>query len=274
MTATLLLLGGFLGYHGFFWLFPSPPRVHFTPEGRAQEYIYARKPFEIVWVGSGLIGDFTKYLPEPSRSFNLFFPYSSSCLGIEIIARRRRTPRVIFVETNYLFKGSDAKLVDRLFHRIGYPVQYYLPGFQRKNNPLRWVKRLLHQVRPAPALSGQTPHFQEWLALHRKNYEHFHISEPFTRELERLKQRINGLTAQGCQILFFEMPIEESLKETDLYKLQKQYVRSLFPPESYEWIEQDSAYQYRTWDGIHLTQESVRTYVAYLSKQAQQRGLI
>lgn len=70
---------------------------------RVEDFLYKESQEEVI-VGSSMAFNLNKDLLKQSRIFNLSFAGSSVLSGLEIIKRSKRIPKVIYVETNVIFR--------------------------------------------------------------------------------------------------------------------------------------------------------------------------
>ena len=124
---VIFCVGVFILFNVILLLFPFEKKYIYKDKERGEEYIYSRKKYPVVFVGSGLIGDLSSENLGRQAFYNLFFPYGGSCTGIELIALSKKIPDTLFIETNYIFKGFNEKLNEKLFEPFAYRSKFVLP---------------------------------------------------------------------------------------------------------------------------------------------------
>ena len=256
----------FLIYNGVLLIFPLKREDIFSNEERAEEFVYSRTPYTKVFTGSGLIGDLR--IEQAWRdSFNLFLPYSGSCAGVEIIALSKKVPEVLFIETNYIFKGFDRNLTSQLFDRLLYDARFIFPALLRKHSPKSILKELIKWTNRSTVKNQTKSLFQPSLEFFKSLYVELPDPSKFDKVLSSLCEYIEAISSKGCQVVFFEMPIDRELMNSKLANYQRDKLISLFPEKKYDWITPNPDDHYKTTDGIHLDQASVDKYFNYLCRK-------
>ena len=261
----LTVFGLFIGYNVGLRVFPAVRYKPYDRIERCEEYVYQGN-YEKVFTGSGLIGELEQYLPE--GAFNLGFPYFGSCTGLEIIALSGKIPQVVFIETNYIFKGSDKELVNKVIEKQWTRLRHVAPALLKKNRPDSLFKTAVRRISNARRTEIASPDFGR---LNTEELDRFHriYNEPidtqhFENILEELEKHVDYIRAQGCQIVFFEMPVHKDLYHSRLLEYQRNTLKALFNDKHYHWIESGQLHDYQTVDGIHLTKESMYRYAHFL----------
>ena len=262
---SLTLIGLFITYNVGLRIFPKVRYKSYDPIERCEEYVY-QGSYDKVFVGSGLIGELDHYLSD--GAFNLCFPYFGSCTGLEIIALSGKVPEVVFIETNYIFKGSDKELVTRIFEKQWRKLRQVAPSFLKKNRPDSLIKSAVRQLSNARRPEITSPDFgrlnAEELDRFYRIYNEQIDTHHFGYILEELEKHLEYIRAQGCQIVFFEMPVHKDLYHSKLLEYQRSTLKALFNDKNYHWIESGQLHDYQTIDGIHLTKESMYRYANFL----------
>ncbi|MCF0060491.1 hypothetical protein MUK70_14700 [Dyadobacter chenwenxiniae] len=266
--ATILLLTVFvlfIGYNVVLRMFPAVRYKSYDPIERCEEYMY-QGSYNKVFAGSGLIGELDHYMPE--GAFSLCFPYSGSCTGLEIIALSGKVPEVVFVETNYISKGSDKELITTVFEKQWRKLRHVAPCFLKKNRPDSLIKSAVKHLSISKRPETANPDFgrlnTEELDRFYRIYNESIDTHHFENILEELEKHVNYISAQGCQIVFFEMPVHKDLYHSKLLEYQRNTLKAVFNNQNYHWIESGQLHDYQTIDGIHLTKESMYRYAHFL----------
>ncbi len=84
------------------------------------------------------------------------------------------------------------------------------------------------------------------------------------KRLDELGLLLNKLEKLGVKSVFFEMPIHEELQNSPSMNMIRSTLEKKFPREEYLWIENFSASETETSDGIHLTSKASITVTEYL----------
>lgn len=259
-------------YNLFFILFPFEKKNIPTNKERAEEYIYSTKRYSSVFLGSGLIGDFTEESLGYNRFFNLYLPFNGSCTGIEIVALSGKIPDTLFVEINTIYKGFDRPLIKALFQPGYRQIKTVLPVLQTKYKPHVLLAEQLRsafkmkKVRHLPSAPLPASLYLAALQMHQNTYRNLADTLKIARCVDSLKYFTDLMTASGCVIYFFEVPVDKSILNSPLSVYQRKLLKQKFGDSSVKWIEADTLNAYRTHDGIHLLNESVRAYIKHFNK--------
>ena len=250
-------------YNVLLLIFPIRKENIYSNLERAEEFIYSRGVYSKVFVGSGLIGDF-KIKQAWKDSFNLFLPYSGSCAGVEIISLSKKIPRVLFVETNYIFKGFNQELTTRLFNPFLYYAKFFLPSLLTKHRPKSFIRELMkglsHRRKRFDSLDQMT------IDKFKMLYDELPENISFEKDLEKFQKYIDAISSKGCRVVFFEMPVANELANSKLAIYQRDKLKERFSEQQYSWVAPDLFGEYHTTDGMHLNEASADQYFNYLRK--------
>ncbi len=248
-------------------IFPINKKYIYKDKERGEEYIYAGKKYPVVFVGSGLIGDLNGENLGRQRVYNLFFPYSGSCTGVELIALARKIPDTLFIETNYIFKGFNTGLNQLLFQPFAYQSKFLLPCLREKNQLLPLAKEIIKGGRPRQKISATLPEplYTQSLNTLRKEYNGKIDSAGYRSIVEKLKKEVDYFSSQLCTVIFFEMPVDKEFLDCPKTKWERETLRAVFNDKKFIWSPVDSSRMYATSDGIHLLNESLEKYIHYFN---------
>lgn len=261
-------VGGLACWNVALHFMPYRETVYHDDVERTEAYVFTHQHFDFVMVGSGLIGHLRPSLDKPW--FNLSFPYYGSCTGLEIIALSGKFPRMIFVETNFLFKGINERLVRNLFGNRTFQIKRTLPIFQKKNNPGKFFRNSFARMASArawkrrshPEKSSQTSMEGLFELFDRPPNE-----AKLRHDLDVMKRNVDMLSYYGCRIFFFQVPVDPLLFKTRTFQSQHAEIGRAFPKDRYQWIAPDTAHAYQTQDGLHLTPDSLEAFTNYLNSE-------
>ncbi len=264
---AIFCVGVFILFNVVLLLFPVKKKYIYKDNERGEEYIYSNKKYPVVFVGSGLIGDLGSENLGRRILYNLFFPYGGSCTGIELIALSKKIPDTLFIETNYIFKGFNKELNEKLFEPLAYRSKFILPCLQEKNKLLPLAKEIVkgHKPRKKNSASLPEPFLQESLASLRKEYNQRPDTAGFYSIVEKLKKYIDYFSSRNCTVIFFEMPVDKEFLNCPKTEWEREALKSAFTDKRFIWSQADSSIAYSTSDGIHLLDESLEKYIHYLN---------
>lgn len=85
------------------------------------------------------------------------------------------------------------------------------------------------------------------------------------RKVDQLRGYLTDLKQQGTRIVFYELPMDKRMCDQEYFVWARRLVRMYYPDDAY--IARPACAGYRTGDGLHLTAESQRKYLAYFTAQ-------
>ena len=269
----IILLAGisfFILYNCILLVFPLKKINIYTNQERAEEFVYAKKKYSKVFAGSGLIGGFSATAIRRDDFFNFYLPYNGSCSAVKIVALSGKIPKILFVETNCIFKGFDDALIDRLFDKRRYKLRFCLPYLLQKHKLIPLTKELIKPAKTILIESSPLPKplFSQTLENQKKVYNSLPDIDKFNQCINELKKYIYYISSKGCEVIFFEMPIDKQLQNSPLANFQRNVMKDVFNDHQFKWIEPVQNTQYMTGDGIHLLEESTIAYFKYLESKS------
>jgi hypothetical protein len=208
---------------------------------------------------------------------NLAFNAWSGFDGLELVKMNGRKPACILVETNYaknqVLQPEIAKSLD--------PISYYpgrmLKSLQLRNQPagllVGWAKNLM-KVR-----------IDKLKEKKRENLDLYKFSIQMNREIMMqpipdsildkrfsvLKSLIDGFKNDSVSIVFYEVPVDEELRETASLVEVRNYFNKYFPRNEYKYIPFPASKKYIFSDGVHLSGQSAMEYTLYLKSELNQK---
>ncbi|OAD20724.1 hypothetical protein THIOM_003551, partial [Candidatus Thiomargarita nelsonii] len=76
------------------------------------------------------------------------------------------------------------------------------------------------------------------------------------RELRELKGLIDYFKKMGVKIVFFQMPVHQTLLSSKRYNARRLILLKMFSYAEFNWVKKYDANKYQTSDGIHLLYKS------------------
>ncbi|OUJ71201.1 hypothetical protein [Hymenobacter crusticola] len=270
ITATkgvIIAFVSFILYNVFLYFYPLKKEIIYDNKERAEEFVYSKQRYSVIFVGSGLIGDFSPASVRRSNYFNLFFPYSGSCTGVKVIALSNKIPDTLFVETNYLYKGFDQQLLEDVFRPGLYQARFALPALQEKHQVFSFLKEQIKpsKIRQLKLARYPEPQYSQELTHFKEEYQVLPDSLRLRQDLDSLQYYLNYLSSKNCKIFFFEMPVDRQLSNYPKMKSEKYALQQVFD-KKIKWVAPDTLGRYATIDGVHLLEKSVYQYLAYFNQ--------
>jgi len=230
----------------------------------AQNFLYAEvKPSQVI-VGSSMA---TRMKFEKSEDvYNLAFGGGGPLTGLEIVRRSGLVPKVIYIESNVFTKQTEDAFLDKLFTPFLFELRGKVIAFQEKYQVLNIVGNFIYSF----AGRSQKEKLQQKIdkklldklvnsAL--KKADTFKIKD---REvlLKKWHMNIDYFKQKGTKLIFFEMPNDSRLVETEKRKKLRSLIKNEFPNILY--IEENNLDdRYKTGDGTHLTLKSAMDFTEY-----------
>ena len=109
----------------------------------------------------------------------------------------------------------------------------------------------------------QNSFFKQVFELRTKEYNDLlnpESKKKIANNLEELKKHVAYFQEKGVQIIFFEMPGNETLMTSLGYEYVHNEVRKTFPESKYTYIKNFKNTDFKTKDGVHLVSESAKKY--------------
>ncbi len=268
LIAGLLLL---LAYNVFLLCFPLRWKGFHLNGDRIEAFLYNKQPYPVVIAGSSLslAFDGKELFQEPW--FNLCIMGSCSSTGVEIIQRTKKIPKKLFIEINRMDRGTDSIMVDDMLNTPLYQPKYYLPALLKKNKLLpnlidRTKKGTYTRVddhQPPPAL------FNRLIGEAKLRWSILPDSSFWQHQMDMLRHSLQYLSANGCEIYFFEVPVDSSLTNSRLLCFERNYFQNLAAQNGYHFIKTDTSRAYHTTDGMHLIEQDTWLYAQYFRKEVE-----
>ena len=90
------------------------------------------------------------------------------------------------------------------------------------------------------------------MRANRENLDRSPSEAGLAARTKRLGDIVDSLTQAGTKCVFFEMPIDPTLKDLAEPKMVRQAMALRFPEDRYTWLPINLGEDYQTSDGIHL----------------------
>ncbi len=262
----ILCVCAFILFNVILLIIPLKKKYIYKDKERGEEYIYSNIKYPLVFAGSGLIGGFDHENLGRKTFYNLFFPYSGSCTAVELVALSKKIPDTLFIETNYIFKGFNDQLLEKLFNPVAYRSKFFLPCLLEKNKPLPLAKEIFkgHSPRQQTISVLPSPHYQQSIESLKKEYNQID-SAGFKNIVTKLKKNIDYIASHDCTIIFFEMPVDSFFLNSPKMNWERKILQSAFSDKKFIWTYTDTSSRYITSDGIHLLDQSLEKYIHYFN---------
>ncbi len=233
---------------------------------KAQNYLYDNSNDDVV-VGTSLS---YRLLDIPHVS-NLSCGGQSMYdgLGLVLCKPKSQRPKRVFIETNFPFREENSDFQKSLFSPVLYNLHKFIPCTREQYQPICLVSYVLLKLMHINPQEGMmNPPKPEVL---NQRIEHL-ISSYKTIDNEKIqwaKLKLSTMIAElqhtGTEIVFFEMPVNERVKESDNFKCTRTFFAENFPKSKYHYLPNDESV-YLTTDGQHLAYTEQIKYTDYFQK--------
>lgn len=263
------------GYYCVLTLFPLSKSIFYTNAERTEEYVYSKKEFPIVIVGSSLSGAFEGHSLFTRPYFNLFLPFTGSCTGLEIVRRSHKIPEVLFIEINHVDRGIDSVLIADVFKTPMYSLKKNIPFLLKKNKLFANILDRLKKPVSNKLNSTQPPAvlYTKMLNASVKEWSKLPDTVYMRLLLNRFKDNLAYLSAHGTKIWFYEVPMDPGITNSPLLVYQRTFFQQLALKNGYTFIKVDQSRPYRTGDGVHMLEKDSEIYTKYFINKVNNPGL-
>jgi hypothetical protein len=253
---------------------------------KAQNYIYAENQNNLkVIVGSSLSSRLVMD-SLPGNYCNLAFGGQSLFDGLRIIEKVDSKPLVVYIETNFLANESDDKFIEALFVPVVSSIKKKINFLQEKNQPITFVGNNFSSTfgtRVLDPFAGRLFNpivnkfrFDKKKEVENKGYLYsslvkrhlndFSSSFPESElrsKLANLKGVVSKLLINGTDVVFFEMPMDKVLENTNRLIIFRKLLKEYFPENTFAYIPKPVYADYETTDGLHLSYQEALKFTNY-----------
>lgn len=241
-----------------------------------EDYLLRGNTPDAVIVGSSL----SAILPEISLTpvYNLALSGGSVRTGLHLIVDSKRYPKILFVETNVLFRDTDKALLTELFNPIGLWTKEWCNICRTKNQPITLLLSALSWIRTKETSLQDIDHlamtstrneirFQELLRNQLQSAEEIPHPMLLKSSLDDITQLVTQIQKAGTKVVFIQIPMDDALNASTLYSGVLQATQKRFPRSQYDWIIFDKT-GFRTSDGAHLLYPDAKRIAAVIADKA------
>ena len=227
---------------------------------KAQDFVFDNKAYTHVFVGSSEA--YNVPVEEISDKWaNLGLASGCSLTGLEIILRSGKPVDVVFVEVNTtLMRGKDDALLSEV-------EPWHILPIGRQNTRIDYLFNLIKTKLKMSFKSKNTSEIKDddkVTNLSGLDIQKESMSKPLNEEkmrqvLSQLKEQVDELRLQGVKIILTETPNDPSLRDLQQSTMARNLVHEYFPVGEYDYFDVDWN-DYKTSDGVHLTEYSAKRY--------------
>ncbi|MDA9502080.1 hypothetical protein XI05_32180 [Bradyrhizobium sp. CCBAU 11357] len=240
---------------------------------------YVREPTpDIVLVGSSVMWRLKEEYFSLPRIRNLALAGGSPVTSLEIIARQKRLPKIVLIETNVLTRLPDDALIEKFSGgadndaRFLRPVRTAVAAYETWNhtppNPLDARAARDRLLGEPPSTFDNKVHLDR--ALRQMNDEDPTVAARVN--VARIKALIDEIERRGSRALLLENPFAAEIEVSRMVRMSKAIVHTAFP-DGGRWLPiQPPIGELRWADGVHLDERSALIVVRAIEGALAARG--
>ena len=260
------------------------PSIYIENSITIENYIFENKGIPCVIAGTSMSKVLDRSQIIDNNIFaDIAFWGANPTMGIHLVARAPKRPKIIMIEIGLGLSNSDGdlKTIDSVFDVPSYWFKKFMPAFRTKFQPgtviisyLRSRFTPLQFYKKEESLDSRDPNTYNFIMGMLKN-KYADIPEGrIDTILTTISQMVRPLEKEGIKIILFEMPLNKELTQLNSYKLIMKKARAQFPEDRYQWINRPDEAGYQTSDGVHLMWSSASKYYKYICEQPTIKDLI
>jgi hypothetical protein len=207
-----------------------------------------------------------------SNFINLAFNAWSSYDGLQLVRLTQKKPACLLIEMNVVGNQVIQEDVASSLSPVSYYPNKYFKSFQLQNQPVGLMIGYFKELLKArmEAMRAQKRENQALYDLNIKMEKEKLVNtlpdSIFNKRFVVLKELISGFKQQGIAIVFFEVPFDEQLMNTETVLKTRAYFHQYFPDAEYKYIDIPPVNDFIYSDGIHLSIKSAISYTRYLKE--------
>lgn len=244
----------------------------------AEKFIFDIDSIDNLIIGSSLARRFQ--MGSLPNFYNLSLGGQSIFDGLNILKNRKRLPKNVFIETNFIVRGENSNFKKIVSSPILNLFKANLPVFRTDKQPLAVVAVLFRTAiykfknalksdeKDIPlVVKMENPIFDKMLALQIEGYSKDIDTIIMDMRFKDLKIHVKFLESKGVNVFFFEMPVNPHLVELNRASYLRNRVKTEYPNSNYIKLPENFE-MYKTADGVHLTGEESKIYTNYFKNEA------
>ncbi|MFK7889213.1 MAG: hypothetical protein AB8B63_00235 [Granulosicoccus sp.] len=246
---------------------------------RTERFLFSDTSSDCVLVGSSMSAVLEETVDGKPYGkpdiVNLAYAGGSPLTGLQLIALSEKTPACLLIESNLAYKDSDVDQLALVNNKALWLAKRFIINLRHENQPLNLLLTFLKTLRNPPVdkqhdnIGGQ--------ALNRRSGEDYNRVKPLIADrvssmarlseqmiaegAERLVELAEQLEARGTEVIFFEMPGEQEVRDSVYYQrlrtiLREELANSAKLSSSAATLNIVEIEVSTTTDGVHLGKQS------------------
>jgi hypothetical protein len=236
---------------------------------KAENYVFNRPPCSAVILGSSLSdGLKEEYFEVPVC--NLAFGGGSALWGGPIVLSSLERPQVVLIETNVLVPVNQ-EFMASLKAEPSRSLKNASPLLRQASQPVTQLLNWLRKKIPPPVKTVDPAQAETWIQYYVQSYNQFHEKdkESFQKNLKDMEEMIRELTASGIQVIFYRMPVDPRLLQTEKLQWENEQWSVFVSRSGTTFIDLPVSAETITKDGLHLADPSLKALVPILQAAIQ-----
>lgn len=255
----------------------------------AEKVIYDYDNLDNIIVGSSLARRLN--MDSLPHFYNLSMSGQSVFDGLNILRNKKKLPKNVFIETNVIFRCENSSFNEIISSPILGVLKENSSIFRSDKQPLAYLgdkiakpfvslffHKIIYKIRDKVQFElelnqtntntePQNIIFDKLLAMNIELYSKDIDTAEMNKRFYHLKKDVNFLESNNVNVFFFEMPVNPQLLQLKRSKYLRDRLRSEFPNNSFIPIP-SNVKNYKTGDGLHLTNEESKFYTDYFKNEA------
>jgi hypothetical protein len=204
---------------------------------------------------------------------NLAFNGWSSYDGLQILKLTEKKAACLLIETNVVGNSILEPDIENCFAPFAYYSNNLLKSFQLEYQPTGLLvgcikNSLKNRIEALKKKKRENQALYNFNLKQKKAELMASIPDSILKKsFEGMKELIKLIKEQGTKIVFFEIPIDEQLKNTKLVLAIRKYFHQYFPDSEYKYIDMPIVNDFVYSDGIHLSIQSALPYTLFLKNK-------
>lgn len=247
---------------------------------KAERYVYNQSEPNVVLVGSSLTAEISEQYFNSDRFTNIALAGGCSQTSLDLVQFKPEKPNILLVEMNdTIIQKIDSQLTDSIRNPGLNLLKTYVPIFREEYQPIsvfvHYLKTLSQgkKEEEGEAEANRIPNreFRETLISrllegHKRNLSE-EIKETIIEQAQFIQDQLTAIERENVRVVLFDIPGEQRLADTVRRTQVTNLLRSLFPPDTYEWLPEPPSTDWTTYDGIHLIGSDAKKYALFIKEQ-------
>lgn len=242
---------------------------------KGENLFFGHEKYSTIIVGSSLSA--TLHENVFHNTYNLGLVGCSIYDGLAILKNmsKDRLPSTVLIETNYLLRDEKKFFVDNFSREYPNYFKKYLPAFRENHKPISvMAAALTHQfqgyidsaqyclVSKHQPVNINNLSYSKVLSEEVIDYRVKPDSMNVINHLAKIRDYVNYLEENNVKVIFFEMPVDQSLRSLPKIVAVRNGIKSYFP--TYNFILPPADFKVSTLDLEHLDNKDATAYSNFL----------